>query len=130
MINDQKGDPPTNAEAFEMLRSIAHKRLKTGRLTLIDSTNVRPESRVLLIALGRLYRCPILAIVLNVSERVCLERNFVRKDQAISKGVVRKQIRDLKRSISILKNEGFDSLHILNGVEEICATQIRRCYPD
>lgn len=61
------------AEAFEILHFIARKRLALGRLTVIDATNVQPESRKSLVELAREFHVLPVALVFNFSEKVCQE---------------------------------------------------------
>ena len=42
---DTNGDQSISADAFDLLRFIAEKRLKNRRLAVIDATNVRPADR-------------------------------------------------------------------------------------
>src|SRR2546423_14718397 len=50
--NDENSQDATN-DAFDVLRYIAGKRLTRGLLTVLDATNVQPESRKPLVALAR-----------------------------------------------------------------------------
>src|ERR687891_520548 len=52
--NDENSQEATN-DAFDVLRYIAGKRLTRGLLTVVDATNVQPESRKPLVALAREY---------------------------------------------------------------------------
>src|ERR671929_323698 len=82
LVSDDENDQAATKDAFEVLHFIASKRLAAGRLTVIDATNVQPEARKPLVALAREYHCPPVAIVLDVPERVCHERNRERADRA------------------------------------------------
>ena len=50
-------------------------RLKAGRLTVVDATNVQPEARTKLVAIAREHDVLPVAIVLDVPEAVCIARN-------------------------------------------------------
>src|SRR5881275_3098630 len=78
--NDENSQDATN-DAFDVLRYIVGKRLTRGLLTVIDATNVQPESRKPLVALAREYDVLPVAIVLNIPERECHNRNTVRPDR-------------------------------------------------
>ena len=52
-------------------------RLARGKLTVVDATNVQPEARKPLVALAREYHVLPVAIVIDLPERVCHERNRV-----------------------------------------------------
>src|SRR5437762_7636787 len=75
MVSDDENNQAVTNDAFELLHFIAGKRLALGRLTVIDATNVQPESRKPLVQLARKYHCLPVAIVLNLPEKVCQERN-------------------------------------------------------
>src|ERR671914_401857 len=55
LVSDDETDQAASKDAFEVLHFVAGKRLAAGRLTVIDATNVQPESRKPLRALARTY---------------------------------------------------------------------------
>jgi protein phosphatase len=126
IVSDDPNDQSASKDAFEVLHFIAAKRLAAGRLTVIDATNVQPEARKTLIALARQYHVLPVAIVLNLPERLCAERNKSRPDRAFGPHVIRHQSQDLRRSIRGLDREGFRHVHILKTPEEVDAATIDR----
>src|ERR1700674_3002292 len=64
LLCDEENNQAATKDAFELLHFIASKRLALGRLTVIDATNVQPESRRPFVALARQYHCLPAAIVL------------------------------------------------------------------
>src|ERR1700681_4913887 len=50
LVSDEENNQAATKDAFELLHFIASKRLALGRLTVIDATNVQPESRQPLVA--------------------------------------------------------------------------------
>src|SRR5262249_28598035 len=126
MVSDNPNDQAVTNDAFEVLHFVAAKRLALGRLTVIDATNVQSESRAPLVALARKYHCLPVAVVLNLSEEVCQERNHNRPDRSFGPHVVRNQRSQLRRSLGGLKREGFRHLFVLNSVEEVEAAVIER----
>ncbi len=46
LVSDDENDHAATKEAFEILHFIAAKRLAAGRLTVVDATNVQPESLI------------------------------------------------------------------------------------
>ena len=113
LVSDDETDQSVSKEAFEILNFIAAKRLARGRLTVIDATNVQPDARKPLVALARQYHVLPVAIVLNVPERICLDRNKLRPDRSFGPHVVRNQSQDLRRSLRGLEKEGFRHVHVL-----------------
>src|ERR1700759_2414396 len=57
MVSDNENDQSATGDAFELLHVIVGKRLALGRLTVVDATNVQPESRQPLVALAREHHC-------------------------------------------------------------------------
>jgi protein phosphatase len=45
LVADDENDQSATGDAFDLVHAIARKRLARGRLTVIDATNVQPESR-------------------------------------------------------------------------------------
>src|SRR5690606_13612804 len=105
--------------AFEVLHYVARKRLASGRLTVIDATNVQREARQPLVRLAREYHVLPVAIVLNLPEKVCRERNRGRTDRQFGAHVVRQQLSQLRRSMYALKREGFRHVFVFNSPEEV-----------
>ena len=81
LVSDDENSQSATNDAFDVLYYIAGKRLKSGLLTVVDATNVQKESRKGLIELGRTYHCLPVAIVLDLPEKVCEERNQSRPDR-------------------------------------------------
>ena len=126
LVSDDENDQSATAEAFEVLHFIAAKRLQAGRLTVVDATNVKPESRKPLVALARQYHCIPVAIVLNIAERICAERNSLRPDRNFSNHVIRQHVQEMRRSLRQLDREGFRHVHILDSPAAIETATIER----
>src|SRR5215469_16028980 len=45
LVSDDENDQAATNDAFAVLHYIARKRLASGRLTVVDATNVQPEAR-------------------------------------------------------------------------------------
>src|SRR3989449_3153758 len=118
LVSDDESDQSATGDAFEVLHFIASKRLKAGRLTVVDATNVQAEARKPLVALARQYHVIPVAIVLNLPERICVDRNRGRPDRDFGPHVVRNQVLDLRRSLRDLEREGFRHVHVLDRSEE------------
>ncbi len=113
-VCDDENDQSASAQAFEVLHFVASRRLALARLTVIDATNVQFDARAPLLALARQYRVPAVAIVFNVSERVCRERCAARAERPIAAHVIRSQLLQLNGSIDNLHQEGFQEVHLLD----------------
>src|SRR5580698_11116831 len=55
MVSDDVNNQAVTNEAFDVLHFVVAKRLELGRLTVIDATNVQPESRQPFVQLARQY---------------------------------------------------------------------------
>ncbi|MEV0933889.1 polynucleotide kinase-phosphatase [Streptomyces phaeochromogenes] len=126
LVADDENDQSASGDAFDVLHYIAGKRLAAGRRTVVDATNVQQESRKQLIELARKYDVLPIAVVLDVPEEVCAERNASRTDRAdMPRRVIQRHIRELRRSLRHLEREGFRKVHVLRGVEEAETAEVR-----
>jgi predicted kinase len=107
LVSDDENSQAATNDAFDVLYFIARKRLAAGKLTVVDATNVQAEARKPIVALAREYHCLPVAIVLNLPEKLCHERNQDRPDRAFGPHVARQQSQALRRSLRHLKDEGF-----------------------
>jgi protein phosphatase len=87
--------------------------LANGKLTVIDATNVQKEARAPLVHLARENYVQPVALVLDVPESVCLERNSTRPDRQFGPHVVRNHTRQMRQSLRNLEKEGFRFVHVL-----------------
>jgi protein phosphatase len=126
MVSDDENNQAVTKEAFALLHFIASQRLALGRLTVIDATNVQPEARKPLVELGRKYHCLPVAVVLNLPEKVCQERNRSRDERNLGPHVVRQQHSQLRRSLRGLGREGFRHVFVLESPEEVEAATVER----
>ncbi len=123
IVSDDENNQAATTDAFELLHFIIAKRLKRGLLTVADATNVQPDSRKPLIQLARDYHVLPVALVLDMPEKVCYERNSLRPDRNFGKHVIAQHRQQLRKSLRYLKQEGFRHIHILSTVEEVNAIE-------
>ncbi len=126
LVSDDENNQAATNDAFEVLHFIAAKRLAAGRLTVVDATNVQPEARRPLVALARQFHCLPVAVVFNLPEKVCHERNKDRPEREFGPHVVRQQSSQLHRSLRGLGKEGFRHVFTFSSVEEVDAATITR----
>jgi polynucleotide kinase-phosphatase len=126
LVADDENDQAATKDAFEVLQFIAAKRLAAGRLTVIDATNTQPEARKPLIELARKYHCLPVALVLDIPEQICQERNRTRPDRDFGEHVIRNQRTQLRRSLGNLQREGFRHVTVMRSVEEAASATIKR----
>ena len=126
LVSDDENNLEATADAFDLLHHLAALRLKRRKLVVIDATNVQPESRRSLIKLARTYHCFAVAILFDLPEEVCRERNRNREDRDLPDHVIRKQRSQLGRSMKRLRKEGIRSISRLRTEEEVDAVTIVR----
>jgi protein phosphatase len=126
MVSDDEHNQAASKDAFEVLHFVAAKRIATGKLTVIDATNVQSEARTSLVALAREYNCLPAAIVLNVPEALCIQRDEERPHRKVGASVVQLHHQQLQKSLADLEKEGFRPIYILDSLEKIETVKIIR----
>src|SRR3954469_22520881 len=99
LVSDDENAQAATNDAFDVLYYIARKRLAAGRLTVVDATNVRPEDRKRLVELAREYHVLPSAIVFDLPERVCQDRNAGRPDRNFGPHVIRNQQQSMRKGL-------------------------------
>ncbi len=117
LVSDNENDQAATTAAFDVLHYVAGKRLEAGRLCVVDATNVQPAARKSLINLAKAHHTLAVAIVLDVSESTCIERNASRPDRQFGPHVLRNQRSQLRRSMRGLRREGFSRVVHLEEAE-------------
>jgi len=127
LVSDDENNQQVTPQAFDALYYIANKRLELGLLTVIDATNVQREARASVLRLAREQNCLAVAIVLDMPEKLCRERNEKRPDRKdMSGNVVTRQYGNLRRSINSLQKEGFRYVYVITDGEEAANAEIIR----
>ena len=126
LVSDDENSQEATNDAFEVLHFVAAKRLAVGKLVVVDATNVQPEARKPLVALARQYHCLPVAVVFDLPQKLCHERNQSRPDRKFGPHVIRQQSQQLRRSLRGLKREGFRHVFVLSSVEETDSALIER----
>jgi protein phosphatase len=126
LVSDDENDQAATGDAFDLLHTIVRKRLALGKLTVVDATNVQPESRKSLIALAKEFHLFAEAIVFDLSERLCQDRNKLRPDRQFGPHVIRNQSQQLRRSLRGLEREGIRHVFKLSSPDEVDAVTIER----
>jgi len=124
VVSDDESDQSASAEAFQLLRWITARRLRRGRLTIIDATNVQRPARRRLLSLATQNSAPVTAIVLNLPAAVCLARNRSRPDRQVSPEVVERQVADLADSLPGLAREGFKHVYVMDNTADIDSARV------
>lgn len=126
LVSDDENDQAASADAFDLVRAIADKRLKNRKLTVIDATNVRAPERKQWIELARRWHALPVAIVLDPGLDVCVQRNKSRANRDFGPGVPQRMISEIRKGLRGLQREGFRQVWTLRSVEEIESAKIER----
>ncbi|MCR5806817.1 MAG: polynucleotide kinase-phosphatase [Oscillospiraceae bacterium] len=126
MVGDDENDQTVSADAFDLLYFAARKRLDNMRLTVIDATNIQKSARQQILDLAKEEDVHAAAIVLNIPEDTLKERHRARTDRNFPESVISRHCRELKRSIKVLKREGFRFVYVINSLEQLENTEIIR----
>ncbi len=126
VITDDPHAQAATEDAFDLLHRILAMRLRRGRLTVVDATNVEDWARAELLAVARRHRRPAVAIVLDLPLEVALERNLRRALPRPPASALRRQHRWLAGSVAALADEGFDAVHHLRTASEIDNARVLR----
>jgi predicted kinase len=113
MLSDDPNDQGASAEAFSILAQLLHGRLRRRLLTVIDATNLRPQSRRRWLRLAGRFDLPAVAIVFDLPEQTFLVQNELRPDRQVEQEVVARQSELMRRAREAIPAEGFAQTHLL-----------------
>lgn len=126
LVSDDENNQACTGDAFDVLNFIVAKRLAARKLTVIDATNVNAEDRKGLVKLARDYHCLPVAIVFDLPEKLCHDRNKNRPDRDFGEHVVRKQHAAMRKSLRGLEREGFRYIFKLPSEEAVNEVETER----
>jgi len=112
MISDDEGDQEATEDAFALLHIVLEKRLRRGKLCVIDATNIRREYRAHLLEAARAFGRPAVAIVFETPTQLCIARAGSRADRVVTARVIREQLKAMgPQSDEDLLSEGFRKVY-------------------
>ncbi len=111
LVSDDETNQDATPAAFRVLHAIVRERLRLGRRTVVDATNVRADKRAKLLKLARERGRPVVALVFELPEATYLERNRARPGRSIPDFAVTAQIANMRRTLATIDSEGFDRVH-------------------
>jgi protein phosphatase len=126
LVSDDENDQAATNDAFAVLHFISSRRLAQPRFTVVDATNVQREARKGLVELAKQHDLFPVAVVLDMPEALCQERNRARADRDFGAHVIRQQRANLHKSLRGLQREGFRRVHVLKTPEDVAAAEIVR----
>jgi len=127
MVSDDEMNQAASENAFELLHRACAMRLAAGKLTVIDATNVRAESRKPFLEMARQYHAQTVVLAFDFDAEFCHARNQARAaERPFGPHVVRRHADDLRRSLPRLEAEGFRRVIVLRTEEEVNAVSVER----
>lgn len=126
LITDDPHAQAATEDAFDLLHRLLAMRLRRGRLTVVDATNVESWARAELLAVARRHRRPTAGIVLDVPLETALARNRARPTPRPPDRAVRRQHRWLIQTLAELEHEGFDRVIHLRDADAISRATVVR----
>jgi protein phosphatase len=117
LVSDDENDQAATPAAFRIVHAIVRERLRARRLAVVDATNVKSQSRRPLLALARKRNISAIAIVFDLPEALCLERNQGRAARSLTADVIHRQWVEMERSMPGLQAEGFQRVYRLDSPE-------------
>jgi protein phosphatase len=124
LVSDDETNQDATPAAFRVLHAIVRERLRLGRLTVVDATNVKSDKRLRLVRIARDLHRPAVAIVFRLPDAAYVERNRLRPDRTIPEHAVIAQIADLKRGLVGIENEGFERVYRLDSPDAIDTARV------
>ncbi|KMQ52614.1 protein serine-threonine phosphatase [Chitinispirillum alkaliphilum] len=119
MISDDENDQSVSYEAFKLLYHIVSKRVMLRKLTVVDATNTQKYARKRLIEINKRFGpLPAAAIVFNLPEQKCIERDANRK-RSIGQHIIRSQYKQFRQSLNRLPEEGFSPIIFLSETRSV-----------
>jgi protein phosphatase len=126
MAADDEADQSASEDAFALLHAALDVRLKRGRLSLVDATNVEEWGRRQLLDIADRRRRPAVAVVLDLPVEVCLKRLAQRGHRPVPVHAVRRQHRELRRSLPALAGEGFAAVYVIDSADAADAAMVQQ----
>lgn len=126
LVADDENAQEATVDAFAVLHFIVRKRLRAGRLTVVDATNVKPQSRSILLTIAGRHRRPAVAVVLNLPEAITRSRSGQRPDRSVPADAVTFQRDLLSRSLPLLEKEGFSQVVVFDSEQAVDAATVSR----
>lgn len=128
VVSGDAADQRATKPAFALLQRILEQRLRQGKLTVVDATNLTQRARRPLVASAHRAGMPAVAIVLDLPGAIVHARNAARIERVVDPAVVDRHLSAIRHALDgdRLRAEGFDEVAVLRSPEEIDAIDIER----
>lgn len=128
VIAGDEADQRATRPAFAILHREVERRLRDGRLTVVDATNVEAYARRSLLVRARAVDVPAAAIVLHLPAATVHRQNAERVARVVDPAVVERHLAAVRATVDgdRLADEGFDPIVVLHSIAELEAIVIER----
>jgi protein phosphatase len=128
ILSGDEADQRATKTAFSILHREVVRRLGTGRLVVVDATNVEQHARRALVERAGAAGVPAIAIVLALPGLVVHAGNAGRKGRVVDPSIVDRHLERLGRALGEdgIASEGFEAVHILQTVGELDESVVER----
>jgi polynucleotide kinase-phosphatase len=126
LVSDDEGDQSSSRDAFDLLHLAAARRLRRGRFTVIDATNLQTDARKNLLRIAREHHFLASAVAFDLPGEACVERNRTRAGRVVGPEVVRVQAGQMRHALGRLREELFHDVYVLATPEEADAAVVER----
>jgi protein phosphatase len=125
LLSDDPADQSASGAAFGLAHRIVEERLRRGRFTAVDATNLERSARRCLLNLAALHHLPAVALILDLPEADCLRHDRGRTERRVGARVVQRQWRQLHDALPALRREGFAAVHHIRSAAIARTARIR-----
>lgn len=125
LLSDDPDDQSVSGAAFGLAHRIVEERLRRGRFTVVDATNLERSARRCLLNLATLYHLPAVALVVDLPAADCLRHDQGRPLRQVGARVVRRQWKQLRETLPGLRLEGFTAVHHIRSATIALASRVR-----
>lgn len=128
LVAGDERDQAATRPAFAILHRELERRLRAGRLAVVDATNVEAHARRALLRRARAAGIPAVAIVIALPAAVVGARNAARSARVVAPAVVERQLALLEATLAPgrLAAEGFAEVVVLASATEVDAVSLER----
>ncbi|HKS42189.1 MAG TPA: AAA family ATPase [Blastocatellia bacterium] len=117
MVCDDPTNQSVSGHAFDLMYFIIGKRLRLGRLSVADATNLKREDRRPVIKIARGFGFNTAALIFDIPLELCLARNIART-RVVPEDALRAQYDLLVNTLKTINREGFDYVYVLDEIAQ------------
>jgi protein phosphatase len=120
-VSDDPSNQQVSGHAFDLMHFIIDKRLRLGRLTVADATNLTQEARRPLVRAAVKFGFNTAAVIFRIPLDACLARN-AQRPRVVPEHALLEQYALLEAAVRSIHREGFTRVFTLDEAGERGAT--------